>query len=99
MNSINLPSTCRDYEGELPNAQWKKYEIHRPLMSAGLGSSSVFEVYATVIDNIVYMKPTDRIDQSSEYETLFGFGICSQNYDANKIIYVPSDSNYYKNFN
>tara|TARA_B100001057_G_C22595793_1_gene850783 strand:- start:472 stop:783 length:312 start_codon:yes stop_codon:yes gene_type:complete len=97
MTTIPLPEKRGFYTSELSDVKWIKCNILRPILSVGVGSESTFEVYTTVINNIVYMKPTDKIYPCYEYEQLFDFGIGSHKYDKNKIIFIPSDTNYYIN--
>ena len=96
--AIPVPKKSKTFNSELPNAEWKKYNLERGVFTVGLGSSTTFEVYATVIDEVVYMKPTANISPSYEYEQLFDFGMGSENYDKNKIIFIPNEPNYYINF-
>ena len=92
MNNIKLPTRVCDCEPP-NNATWSLFDIQQKQLS-----SYSYNIYIYVDDNKnVFMKPYTSY-HSSEFESLFGFGIMCKGYDENKTIQVIAPDNYYKHF-
>jgi hypothetical protein len=92
MNNIKLPTRVCDCESP-NNATWSLFDIQQKQLS-----SYSYNIYIYVDDNKnVFMKPYTSY-HSSEFESLFGFGIMCKGYDENKTIQVIAPHNYYKHF-
>ena len=92
MNNIKLPTRVCDCDTP-NNATWSLFDIQQKQLS-----SYSYNIYIYVDDNKnVFMKPYTSY-HSSEFESLFGFGIMCKGYDENKTIQVIAPHNYYKHF-
>lgn len=92
MNNIKLPTRVCDCETP-NNATWSLFDIQQKQLS-----SYSYNIYIYVDDNKnVFMKPYTSY-HSSEFESLFGFGIMCKGYDENKTIQVIAPHNYFKHF-
>lgn len=70
-----------------PSGEWKKTTWSRDPLSVGVGSTNEFEVYELKDGDNVYLRPI-RPYYVCEFERLFQFGICCEDYDENRIIKI-----------
>lgn len=92
MNNIKLPTRVCDCETP-NNATWSLFDIQQKQLS-----SYSYKIYIYIDhNNNVFMKPYTSY-HSSEFETLFGYGIMCKGYDENKTIQVIAPHNYFKHF-
>ena len=92
MNNIKLPTRVCDCEPP-NNATWSLFDIQQKQLS-----SYSYKIYIYVDhNNNVFMKPYTPY-HSSEFESLFGFGIMCKEYNKNKVVQVIAPNNYYTHF-
>ena len=98
MPLIPMPNDRRLFDSipEYDHLNWNIRTIKKNFMSIGIGSITNFSVYTLVKNNTVFMKPVEKVE-TSEFESLFGFGCGCNDYDSNRVAVITSPSNYYQN--